>query len=86
MFIGQGASLVCQAGYFVWLGRLLGATEYGIYVGAVSLVALLAQYSALGSHSVFLRYVSADPTKFRRYWGERGMFQQRSWVACLRRG
>jgi O-antigen/teichoic acid export membrane protein len=68
MFIGQGASLVCQAGYFAWLGRLLGATEYGIYVGAVSLVALLAQYSALGSHSVFLRYVSADPQKFRRYW------------------
>ena len=49
-------------------GASLGSTEYGIYVGAVALVALLAQYSALGSHSVFLRYVSPDPGKFPRYW------------------
>lgn len=68
MFLGRGFSLVCQAGYFVCLGRLLGSTEYGIYVGAVALVAILAQYSALGSHSVFLRYVSSDPQRFARYW------------------
>jgi len=68
MFLGQGFSLVCQAGYFICLGRLLGSTEYGIYVGAVALVAILAQYSALGSHSVFLRYVSLDPERFARYW------------------
>lgn len=68
MFLGQGISLVCQAGYFVCLGRLLGAAEYGIYVGAVAMVAMLAQYSALGSHSVFLRYVSTEPQKFRLYW------------------
>ncbi len=68
MFLGQGISLVCQAGYFGCLGRLLGSTEYGIYVGAVALVAILAQYSALGSHSVFLRYVSAAPERFARYW------------------
>lgn len=68
MFVGQGLSVVCQAAYFVCLGRLLGAAEYGIYVGAVALVAILAQYSALGSHSVFLRYVSPTPGNFRRYW------------------
>lgn len=68
IFLGQGVSVVCQAGYFICLGRLLGATEYGIYVGAVALVALLAQYSALGSHSVFLRYVSPEPRNFPRYW------------------
>jgi O-antigen/teichoic acid export membrane protein len=68
MFLGQGFSVVCQAAYFVCLGRLLGATEYGIYAGAVALVSLLAQYSALGSHSVFLRYVSPEPGNFRRYW------------------
>ncbi len=68
MFLGQGLSLVCQAGYFICLGRLLGSTEYGIYIGAVALVAILAQYSALGSHSVFLRYVSPAPGRFSHYW------------------
>lgn len=67
--LGQGLSLACQAGYFVCLGRLLGATEYGIYVGAVALVALFAQYSSLGSHSVFLRYVCPEPRNFSPYWG-----------------
>jgi O-antigen/teichoic acid export membrane protein len=68
MFLGQGLSVISQGLYFICLGRLLGSTEYGIYVGAVALVGLLAQYSALGSHSVFLRYVSPDPGKFARYW------------------
>ena len=68
MILGQGVSIVCQAGYFVCLGRLLGAAEYGIYVGAVALAALLTQYSALGSTSVFLRYVSPEPSNFSRYW------------------
>jgi O-antigen/teichoic acid export membrane protein len=68
LLIGQGFSIVCQGGYFICLGRLLGSKEYGIYVGAVALVATLAQYSALGSHSVFLRYVSPDPGRFARYW------------------
>jgi len=68
LLVGQGFGLLLQAGYFIMLGRLLGAAEYGIYVGAVALVAILAQYSALGTHSVFLRHVSPDPGNFRCYW------------------
>jgi O-antigen/teichoic acid export membrane protein len=68
MLLGQGLSILCQATYFICLGRLLGAMEYGVYVGAVALSSLLAQYSALGSHSVFLRYVSPAPENFHRYW------------------
>ena len=69
MFCGQGLSVICQGVYFVLLARLLGATEYGVYVGAFALVSILSQYSALGSHSVFLRYVSAKPSLFPEYWG-----------------
>jgi len=69
MFFGQCCSVVCQAAYFILLGRLLGSTEYGIYVGAVAMVSILSQYSPLGSHSVFLRYVSPDPRNFALYWG-----------------
>lgn len=68
MLFGQSCSVACQAGYVVCLGRLLGATEYGIYVGVMALATLLAQYSALGSHTVFLRHVSQEPGSFRLYW------------------
>lgn len=69
MLLGQGFSVTCQGVYFILLARLLGSTEYGIYVGAVALVSILSQYSALGSHSVFLRYVSAKSELFPEYWG-----------------
>jgi len=69
MFLGRGLSVLCQSTYFLLLTRLLGSTEYGIYVGAVALVAILSQYTALGSHSVLLRYVSANPKLFPEYWG-----------------
>jgi len=69
MLLGQGLSIVFQGIYFVLLGRLLGSTEYGIYAGAVAMVALLSQYSPLGSQLVFLRHVSPDHRKFAPYWG-----------------
>jgi O-antigen/teichoic acid export membrane protein len=69
MLLGQGLSVICQGAYFILLGRLLGSGEYGIYVGALATVSILSQYSPLGSHSVFLRYVSQEPTSFSRYWG-----------------
>jgi O-antigen/teichoic acid export membrane protein len=68
-FFGQGLSVICQGVYFILIARLLGSTEYGIYVGAVAMVSILSQYSPLGSHSVFLRYVSPEPENFAPYWG-----------------
>jgi len=69
LFMGQGLSIVCQAVYFILVGHLLGSAEYGIYVGAVAMVSILSQYSPLGSHSVFLRYVSPEPRNFALFWG-----------------
>ena len=69
MFISQGLSVICRGIYFILLARLLGRTEYGMYVGAVAMVSIVSQYSALGSQSVFLRYVSPDPKSFALYWG-----------------
>ena len=57
-------SVICQGCYFVLIARLLGNAGYGVYVGAIAVVSILSQYSALGSHSVFLRYVSAQPELF----------------------
>ena len=69
VLLGQGLSLIFQAVYFILLARLLGSTEYGIYVGALALVSIVSQYSPLGSSVVFLRYVSPEPKNFALYWG-----------------
>lgn len=66
---GHGLSLVFQAAYFILLARLLGSQQYGIFVGAAALVAIVSQYSSLGSGMVLLRYVSHDHQKFSAYWG-----------------
>ena len=66
---GQGAGVFLQAGYFVVLARLLGRSEYGIYVGAAALVSIVSQYSSMGAGILFLRYVSQDAREFPSYWG-----------------
>jgi O-antigen/teichoic acid export membrane protein len=69
LFAGQGVSFIAQAFYFIVLARLLGTTEYGLLAGAVALVAVVSQYSSLGSGLLLLRYVSPDHDRFRPYWG-----------------
>jgi O-antigen/teichoic acid export membrane protein len=69
LFAGQGISFIAQGFYFVILARLLGTTQYGLLAGAVALVAVVSQYSTLGSGLLFLRYVSPDHSRFRLYWG-----------------
>ncbi len=69
LFAGQGTSFSVQAIYFIVLARLLGTREYGVLAGVIALVAIVSQYSTLGSGLLFLRYVCPDPSKFRIYWG-----------------
>jgi len=69
LLLGQGGNLVLQVLYFIALGRLLGSSQYGIYLGAFALTSLVGMFSAMGSGALFLRYVSIDRTKFRVYWG-----------------
>jgi O-antigen/teichoic acid export membrane protein len=68
-FAGQGTSLVIQALYFVALARLLGSSQYGVFVGATALATMVSQYASMGSGLVFLRYVSPNRTQFAEYWG-----------------
>ena len=68
-FAGQGTSLVIQALYFVALARLLGSSQYGVFVGATALASMVSQYASMGSGLVFLRYVSPNRAQFAEYWG-----------------
>lgn len=66
---GQCASVGLQAAYFVLLTRLLGSSQYGVYIAIVALVSIVNQYSTLGAGFILLRRVSADPSRFSLYWG-----------------
>lgn len=69
LLFGQGTSIVLQAANFILLARLLRVEEYGIFAGAFALVSIVTPYSSLGSNMLFMRYVSADRSVARTYWG-----------------
>ncbi len=69
MALGQGSGFLLQSVYFILIARLLGPSEYGLYAGAFALTSILGQYSAMGSGTLFLRYVTADRKQFSVYWG-----------------
>lgn len=69
MLAGQGSSLLLQLGYFILLARILGAKEYGVFIGASATVTILMPFSALGSGLIFMRYVGPDASRFPEYWG-----------------
>jgi O-antigen/teichoic acid export membrane protein len=69
MVLGQGSGFLLQAAYFILIARLLGPSEYGVYAGAFAITSILGQYSAMGSGTLFLRYVTANPKQFSIYWG-----------------
>jgi O-antigen/teichoic acid export membrane protein len=69
MVLGQGSGFLLQSVYFILIARLLGPSEYGLYAGAFALTSILGQYSAMGSGTLFLRYVTADRKQFSVYWG-----------------
>src|SRR5271170_8299176 len=69
MVLGQGSGFLLQSIYFILIARLLGPFEYGLFAGAFALTSILGQYSAMGSGTLFLRYVTADRKQFSVYWG-----------------
>jgi O-antigen/teichoic acid export membrane protein len=69
LLLGQGTNICLQAMYYMILGRLLGSSQYGIFIGAFALTSLVSMFSAMGSGTLFLHYVSIDRTKFGLYWG-----------------
>lgn len=69
MFFGNGLRIIVQAAYFILIARSLGTTEYGAFVGAVSLIALLAPFAGLGAGFLLVKNVARDRRFFCEYWG-----------------
>ena len=69
MFLGQGLRLVIQGGCFVLIARSLGAGNYGAFVGAVSLVAIVAPFATFGFGNLLIQNVARDASLFAECWG-----------------
>ncbi|CAM3331855.1 polysaccharide biosynthesis protein [Brevibacillus invocatus] len=69
MLMGEGVKLVLQMAYFVIIARTLGAHGYGLFMGVVTLVAIMAPFSSLGRGELLVMNVSRDKTVFREYLG-----------------
>jgi O-antigen/teichoic acid export membrane protein len=69
MFLGQALRLVIQGGCFVVIARSLGASNYGAFIGAVSLVAIFSPFATLGFGNVLFKNVARDRSLFPQYWG-----------------
>jgi len=69
IFAGQVSCQCLRAFYFLIIARLLGAEQYGLFVGVVALVAVAVPFSSLGSTSLLIKNVARDRSVFSKYWG-----------------
>jgi O-antigen/teichoic acid export membrane protein len=69
MTSGNGVRVAIQAGYFILIARCLGPAQYGAFVGAVALIAMVAPFSSFGFGNILVKNTSRDPASFPDGWG-----------------
>jgi O-antigen/teichoic acid export membrane protein len=69
MFLGNGLRAIVQAGYFILIARALGPTQYGAFVGAMALIAIVAPFAGLGAGNLLIKNVARNKELFSEYWG-----------------
>jgi O-antigen/teichoic acid export membrane protein len=67
--LGQGSRLLIQGACFILIARSLGASNYGAFVGAVSLVAIVAPFATWGFGNLIVQNVAREPASFNEWWG-----------------
>jgi len=66
---GYGVRLVIQAVYFVIIARSLGVNQYGGFVAATALSAVISPFVGIGAGNLLVKNVARDQSLFSRYWG-----------------
>jgi O-antigen/teichoic acid export membrane protein len=66
---GSGMRLVIQAIYFIIIARCLGPGQYGGFVAATALAAVMSPFVGLGCGGLLIKNVSRDRRLFAEYWG-----------------
>ena len=69
MMAGSAVRMLLQAVYFILIARSLGPGQYGIFVGAISLIAVLAPFSTWGTGNLLIRNVARRKDSFGDSWG-----------------
>ncbi len=66
---GYGLRLLIQAVYFVIIARSLGPNQYGGFVAATALTAVISPFVGVGTGNLLVKNVARDQSLFRDYWG-----------------
>jgi O-antigen/teichoic acid export membrane protein len=66
---GYGLRLLIQAAYFIIITRCLGARQYGGFIAATALTAVISPFVGLGSGNLLVKNVARDRRLFCQYWG-----------------
>ena len=61
--------VVMQAAYFIIVARVLGAKNYGSFIGVTALASIIFPFAALGSEHILVKNVAINRSLFRTYWG-----------------
>ncbi len=62
-------SLGCQGIYFLLIARMLQASEYGVFAGALALVTVMTAFTGVGAGSVMVMRVSRDRSEYAVQYG-----------------
>ena len=66
---GSGTRLLIQAIYFLIIARCLGPGQYGAFIAATALTAVMSPFVGLGHGILLIKNVSRDRRLFAEYWG-----------------
>lgn len=69
MLVSKLFNVIMQAGYFIIVARILGAENYGSFIGVTALASILFPFIALGGEHILVKYVSTNKSVFSIYWG-----------------
>ena len=66
---GSGMRLLIQAVYFIIIARCLGPGQYGAFIAATALTAVMSPFVGVGYGFLLIKNVSRDRRLFAEYWG-----------------
>lgn len=69
MLVSKLFNVVMQALYFIIVARVLGAQDYGYFIGITALASIIFPFLSLGSEHILVKYVSVNKAVFSTYWG-----------------
>ncbi len=69
IFSGDVCRHCLRAAYFLIVARVMGAEQYGLFVGVAALIGIFVPFASFGSGSLLLKHVSRNNSTFDVYWG-----------------